>query len=423
MAKACIISLNTRPPYTTKGVNTLKKRLSVYFCFIIITLLFLASCTSFRRPQAAQQTPSPTIIVTSIPEAMPEATATASAEASASSALNADIFSVDINSDNGNIIKYIIRLINHEETLGTLIEERNMTYTDGAYMLNMFTLTDEYTLALVVPEGADRMAELEYETMSLILTNLTDGWILENPTADEVSENMLDEYYDQIDAWNELNVESEYSGNFIQIFPPNQPAAIIEIDEQYAADIVEFLKNPDEKIIINDLKGTDEEYISYGAEIFLEDMHYKYPVMIWTNQYGKAAFGYAAEPVPVSSQAGDMVFELLTAYTGYIKIPLSDISGIVSVELKVGDRSKGIITDKAKVQEIADMLASAKNAGGSTKCPFSAQLILTKEDGTIIELVHATDGCSVFVLGTADYYMYESQEKLLEYFDMVYYDD
>ena len=55
-------------------------------------------------------------------------------------------------------------------------------------------------------------------------------------------------YYD------ELNVESEYSGNFIQIFPPNQPAAIIEIDEQYAADIVEFLKNPDEKIIINDLK-------------------------------------------------------------------------------------------------------------------------------------------------------------------------
>ena len=42
----------------------------------------------------------------------------------------------------------------------------------------------------------------EYETMSLILTNLTDGWILENPTADEVSENMLDEYYDQIDAWN-----------------------------------------------------------------------------------------------------------------------------------------------------------------------------------------------------------------------------
>ena len=75
------------------------------------------------------------------------------------------------------------------------------------------------------------------------------------------------------------------------------------------------------------------EYAFYGVSIFLEGMYYQYPTLIWVNSFGKTAFGFANEPIPVSEQAADIVFGIIDENMDFEKIPLSEIKDIVSVEL------------------------------------------------------------------------------------------
>ena len=396
-----------------------KKTLIIGLILALVLSVTLIACTTLgtdENLQPMENTPEPTTNPQSTDEL--DSISTESMDTGEQEvAVSKDVR--DINNSSGTLIERIAQLIDGNIPLGDLIEEFSLPYEGDAFRFYMCTLTDEYTLSLFVEQDIDRELNLDYSSMGLVLENTTDNWLLTNPTSEEVVEYMQDEYFAQREEWKAINVESRYEGNFLQVNTPNNGMITIQISDDVASELVNALKNPDGKIIINDYKDTPQEYSMYGAEIFLEDMNYKYPVPLWSNSRGSAlAFGYAAEPIPVSQYASDIVMNLITANMNFEKLSLDEISDLVSVELILDGESKGIVTDSSDLKEIENMLKNAENLNGGSGCPFTAKLILTKSDGSTLELIHATDSCSVFVLGTADYYKYDNRDKLLEYFGM-----
>ena len=332
----------------------------------------------------------------------------------------------DINVGNGHIIETLIEIVEARRPIGDLTEEFNMQYDGASYRMSLFTSTDEYEIELI-DGGTDIDTMLDYEVSQLNIVNNTDRWTLNNPTSEDITIYMMEEYYAQREAWRIENTESRYSGNFITIASPDGQTKI-DLTSEAAERIASGLRGAENKIILNDYRDTDKEFHMKGLEIFLEGMGYEYPVPLWINSEGTKAIGFANEPIPVSETVYDMIAAIAQEQSVYEEGDINDIHDLVSVELIVNERSQGTLTDKADVGAIETMLTGSEIMNGIGKCPFGAKLIMTRADGHVIEAVLPVDSCGYFILGTATCYQYDradssdqreyTQQDLLKHFGM-----
>lgn len=339
---------------------------------------------------------------------------------------DATVYGYDINAGNGHIIETLIDIIEARRPIGDLTEEFNMQYDDNAYRMTLFTSTDEYEIEFI-DGGADIDTMLDYGVSQLNIVNNTDGWTLSNPTGEDVTVYMLEEYYAQREDWRIENTDSRYSGNFITVASTDGEARI-DLSSEAAERIASGLRSAENKLIINDYRDTDKEFQMKGLEVFLEGMGYEYPVPLWINSEGTKAIGFANEPIPVSEMVYDMIVAIAKEQAVYEEGNIDDIHDLVSVELTVNERSQGIVTNKDDVAAIEAMLSGSEIMNGLGKCPFGAKLIMTRADGQVIEAVLPVDSCGYYILGTATCYQYDradsrdireyTQQDLLKHFGM-----
>jgi len=93
-----------------------------------------------------------------------------------------------------------------------------------------------------------------------------------------------------------------------------------------------------------------------------------------------------------------------------------DVYNLVNAELVINYTGYPL-SDKSSLNEIERMLSNAKMLKGGTACPYTASLLLTREDGAQGTITLATDSCAVFKSGDT-YYDYSDGDnsELLGYF-------
>lgn len=95
-----------------------------------------------------------------------------------------------------------------------------------------------------------------------------------------------------------------------------------------------------------------------------------------------------------------------------------DIKGITHAEIVVNEKVYPILV-RSNLEKIEQMLFGAKIIKGGTACPFTASLMITKEDGEQGVITLATDSCAVFKSGDT-YYDYSDGDnsEMLGYFGL-----
>lgn len=95
-----------------------------------------------------------------------------------------------------------------------------------------------------------------------------------------------------------------------------------------------------------------------------------------------------------------------------------DIKNITDAEIIVNEKLYPILV-RSTLEKIEQMLSGAKIIKGGTACPFTASLMITKEDGEQGVITLATDSCAVFKSGDT-YYDYSDGDnsEMLGYFGL-----
>lgn len=140
--------------------------------------------------------------------------------------------------------------------------------------------------------------------------------------------------------------------------------------------------------------------------------------------------------VLVDPEIHDMIADFVMEKTSWEWVELSEIYDIVKAEMcmKLNRDSREevqIIEDRDTLMELEELLSNAKYTGCGG-CPYTALLLLTREDGATITLHIATDSCDSMILGTTAGYDYgpdpgqvglggdvNRQEVLIRIFDRI----
>ncbi|MCK5130478.1 MAG: hypothetical protein KAQ68_11535 [Clostridiales bacterium] len=342
-----------------------------------------------------------------------------------------DTAKLDLVAVKGKIITHIMEMIVGEFSIEAMVEEFSWDKHDaGEYSITWYTSKDLYFLTINA-NGANITKKLDYSISSLTIEN--ENWTLNNPTDEEIENHILAPFTIEYTAFKEAQPREVY-GNFISVYGSGA-SDVITLDDDIAQQFVEKLKNSKQTMNPIDYRDTDDEFYECGIEIHLDDMRYDHRsgVNILKNADGLKIIGEYNGESPVSSEVYDEIIRIVKKNTDWYEVELDEVCNIESVELILGEQSIGKTSNKEEVKTIEEMLGNAQRMFGGSGCPFTAKLILTREDQTEVEILLATDSCGVFILGSSVYYEYnmnaltgkkqDNQKRLLNIFGYDYFED
>jgi len=179
----------------------------------------------------------------------------------------------------------------------------------------------------------------------------------------------------------------------------------ISIDESFAAEIESRLSS----IAKTHCDFSSGVLKSMGINIVLADRN-NYELCIFDD--GRKAIHRWSDrnAVLVDSEVHDMIADFVMKKTPWEWVELSEIHDIVKAEMRMKlYRDSGeevqIVEDRDTLRELEELLSKAKLTGCGG-CPYTALLLLTREDGETITLHIATDSCDNMILGTTAGYDY-----------------
>ncbi|HHW31375.1 MAG TPA: DUF4825 domain-containing protein [Clostridiaceae bacterium] len=205
----------------------------------------------------------------------------------------------------------------------------------------------------------------------------------------------------------------------------------ISIDEAFAAEIKSRLGN---------ITRTNYDFRSrilkrIGITIILTDGN-NYELCLLDDGTKAIHIWNDRNAILVDSETHDMIVDLVMEKTPWEWVELSEIHDIVRAEMRMklyrdSQEAVQIVEDRDSLKELEKLLSGAKYTGYGG-CPYTALLLLNREDGATITLHIATDDCNSMILGTAAGYDYGSgpgqngldgsvngQEKLKRIFDQI----
>jgi hypothetical protein len=114
-------------------------------------------------------------------------------------------------------------------------------------------------------------------------------------------------------------------------------------------------------------------------------------------------------------QLVDSLLDTVERKTKWEWTELSEIHDLTRAEMrmKLGQDSKTeiqVVEDTETLKELEELFSKAEYIG-ITKCPFSAQMLLTRSDGKTFTIHIATDSCDSMILGTSAGYDYGPHSK------------
>ena len=188
------------------------------------------------------------------------------------------------------------------------------------------------------------------------------------------------------------------------------PIEYVPISETLAQEMKEKLNNL-EKV------GCDTEtLIRTGIEIHFDEEDENHYELCLLPDGTKVIHKYQErEKIIIDYGLYDRIMDIAKTRTAWEWVDLSEIRDIVRAEMrmKLGRNSEEqiqIVEDGQSLKELEHLFSNAKYCG-LTGCPFTAKLLLTREDGKIITLQIATDSCDTMILGTSAGYDYGPEPR------------
>ena len=320
---------------------------------------------------------------------------------------------IDLIETNGAFVNQMVSTMNQEVKLMDSIEEYEWDKGEGVYKITLATKVRKYHLTL---EANDLMQKLDYNTCTLTIQCIDEGWTLTNPSVEEFKDKIVEPFKTEYRAWKDAQPYEE-TGNYMTVYSLNQESKKIQLDEETAANIVALMEQADEKINAMELSDTDRAFHNQGIWIHLDALkpEEEWGVAVLMNDNGEAAIGKFNEESPVSEEIYNTIMDIVQLNTDWVDVRQDEIYDLMSVELIYNGDVVKTLTDRGALRTIESTVAEAEFISGGTGCPFSATLRMTRADGTTIDALLATDSCSVLVLGSYGFYDYR-KGKLPELF-------
>jgi beta-lactamase regulating signal transducer with metallopeptidase domain len=179
----------------------------------------------------------------------------------------------------------------------------------------------------------------------------------------------------------------------------------ISIDESFAAEIESRLGN----IAKTHCDFSSGVLKSMGINIVLADRN-NYELCIFDDGTKAIHRWSDRNAVLVDSETHDLIADFVMKKTPWEWVELSEIHDIVKAEMRMklyrdSREEVQIVEDMDSLKELEKLLSNAKLTGCGG-CPYTALLLLTREDGETITLHIATDSCDNMILGTTAGYDY-----------------
>jgi beta-lactamase regulating signal transducer with metallopeptidase domain len=179
----------------------------------------------------------------------------------------------------------------------------------------------------------------------------------------------------------------------------------ISIDESFAAEIDSRLASI-EKTHRDFSSGTVKDM---GVHIILDDRN-NYSLSILDD--GTRAFHRWSDrnAVLIDPETYGMIADFVMERTPWEWVELSEIHDIVRAEIRMklyrnSPEEVQVVEDRDSLKELVELLSNAELTGYGG-CPYTALLLLTREDGRTITLHIATDSCDSMILGSSAGYDY-----------------
>jgi hypothetical protein len=179
----------------------------------------------------------------------------------------------------------------------------------------------------------------------------------------------------------------------------------IIIDESFAAEIENRLSRI-ERTHRDFGSGTVQEM---GIHIILEGRN-NYSLCVLDD--GTKAFHRWSDrnAVLIDPETYEMIADFAMERTPWEWVDLSEIRDIVRAEMRMklyrnSPEEVQVVEDRDSLKELEELLSNAKLTGYGG-CPYTALLLLTREDGRTITLHIATDSCDSMILGSSAGYDY-----------------
>lgn len=188
------------------------------------------------------------------------------------------------------------------------------------------------------------------------------------------------------------------------------PIEYVPVSETLAQDLKEKLNSPGKT------RCDTSTLIRTGIAIhFGEEYENHYELCMLPDGTGVIHKNRDKNEVLIDHEIYDSIMDIARTRTAWEWVELSEIHDIVRAEMRMkmgrgSEEQVQVVEDDQSLKELETLFSNAKYFGVSG-CPFTALLLLTREDGKVITLQIATDSCDMMILGTSAGYDYGPEPR------------
>jgi len=190
--------------------------------------------------------------------------------------------------------------------------------------------------------------------------------------------------------------ESTAGGDYRYVYYSNQEAVIAALEKA--------------KAHVQENKGIQEDDIDSGIYVVYEDEWW-----LLTEEGALVGIGLGRIEAEYTKELVSICEEAMSVMERWGPVRPEELVGITEATLRYNNKWS-TITDRVKLVKLEQWLSQSEPLFGGSSCPFTALLILERENGKQVTISLATDSCGVWMSEGAFYQYAGGNEELFELF-------